>query len=216
MKKSKLWREMILLVVAAIVVACPSNAVAQLTGETYQCWSFTEETGQYGISADLDTLNNPYAVPQGGPVAHIQNMSTTPVLWTNNYGDGAWFGDAFKIILDIPNQPEPNPYKTLTLSMRYMGEISFLGATGIHVDGSLGMFEAGAFSETIDGEWKEYTQEFTIRPNPQEEIVILGLQGFSAPAVIDDICIQTVCVPEPLTVSFLAIGAGILLRKKKS
>ena len=223
MKKSMPWRGMILLVVLACVTVLPANAVIQEIGEgeTYQCWSFTQDTGQYGISPDPDTLNNPFAVPQGGPVAMIQNMSVGDLYWTNNYGYEGWRGDEFKIILDIPNQPVPNPYKILTLNVRYQGEISFIGATGIHVDGSMGLFDPyGISSEDVDGDFKIFTQQFYIEPNPQEEIVVIGFKstqevtGEPIMAALDQICIHTECVPEPATLSIFAIGAGLMLRRK--
>jgi hypothetical protein len=198
------------LIIVVLLAAPAMAAVAAPDGTTSQCWSFNNNT-QYGILPDDGGAGNPYP---GEPIAMINDLSGNGVQWTDNYG--GWFGDEFKIILDIPNQPIANPYKLLTVTMRYQGEVAFLGATGIHLDNTLELFTAlNPIIQNDDG-WNIYTQQFTIEPNPREEIVVIGLKApVGAIAAIDQICIQTICVPEPATLLLLTLGAGYVLQRKK-
>ena len=201
-----------LVVVTLLLTVLPAMAGI---GKTYQCWDF-EKNAQYGILPTDGGVGNLF----GTPVALVQDMSIgqTGVQWTDNYG--GWFGDEFKIILDIPNQPLENPYKDLTITITYQGEISFLwvadAVSGTHftlMDKQPGI---------IDG-WKTLTQQWRFAPNPREEIVVIGFKGTQEvtgapiPAAVDQICISTICVPEPATLALLTLGAGcILIRRKRA
>lgn len=199
------------LAVLSLVISPAMGVVQELPdGGTYQCWTFTEQTGPFGIVADVD--QNPF----GTPAALINDLSVSGsgVYWTNNIGDGAWVGEEFKIILDIPNQQIANPYKTLTVTMQFQGDLEFAWVADI-VSGE--RFTEVTDPVIRDGElWRTYTQTFEFRPNPREEIVVIGVKGVTAAAAIDQICISTICIPEPMTLALLAVGGFFALRTKRS
>jgi hypothetical protein len=192
----------------AIVLLAVWPAMAVPEGTTNQCWDFTQQTSRTGITPS--EFFNPYGEPDGGPVSLIQGMGGKSVSWS----DGTWVGEEFKIIIDIPNQPIANPYKQLWIDMRYLGEIAF--AWVIDVD-SGNQFELINEEEGQDGNWQTLSQEWRFAPNPREEIVVIGFKGSAAgvPAVLDKICVETLCVPEPATVGILGVSALVLGRRKK-
>jgi len=210
----------LLLAVALLLVVSPAMATLDATaGTTHQCWEFSEETGQYGIAPE--DVDNIYGGPNGGPYADIQDISGVGVDWTDNCG--VWYGEEFKIILDIPNtlNTSTDSYKTITISIRYQGDISFLWMADAF-SGERFSPEGGELADSVeDGEWKIYTQEWVISPNPREEIIVIGFKstqdvtGASVQAAVDQICIDTICVPEPATLAILTLGAGYVFVTKK-
>jgi len=209
MKKSMLWRGLILL----LLTVSPAMVSAQPTGTTDQYWDFEQETGRFGI---LPTeYNNLFGEPV---VALIADMSGNGVGWN----DGTWQGDEFKILLDIPNQPIANPYKHLWIDLKYKGEISFLWVADVDTGEHFTLLDPGQSVEDPVSGWKTLSQMWRFEPNPREEIVVIGLKGTGSipginngtQAIIDSIYINTECVPEPATISLLAIGAGSMVRKR--
>lgn len=206
MKKFGLFLSMLLL------AAAPAMAiVVPVDGTTNQCWDFNEQN-QYGILPSVD--ENPYA---GNPVANINDMSGQGVFWDTPATNlnGYWYGSEFKIIIDIPNTSitTPDSYKNLTINMRYQGDISFMWMADA-VSGTQFTTNGDAIYEQ-DGEWKTYSQDWYISPNPREEIIVIGLKApVGAIAAIDQICIYTECIPEPATMALLALGMGFVFRRR--
>jgi hypothetical protein len=194
-----------LLVSMLLLAVVPAMARVD-DGRTSQCWSFAEQTGPFGIlPSQSDNL-------YGTPVAMIADLSGGQgVQW--NQG-GWWYGPEFKIILDIPNQQIPNPYKLVWIDLVYQGDVTFSWVadivSGTHftkIDEQLGQTGTG---------WKTLHQVWKFEPNPRGEIVVIGLkQALGASAAIDSICVATWCVPEPTTMAILGLGAVLSLGLRK-
>ncbi len=194
----------------AIVLLAVWPAMAVPEGTTYQCWDFTQQTSRLGITPS--EFFNPYGEPDGGPVALIQGMGGKSVSWSN----GTWVGEEFKIIIDIPNQPIPreNDYKQLWINIRYLGEVAFAWVADA-VSGE--KFDLITEKPGQSDNYKTLRQKWYIAPNPVEEIIVIGFKGSAAgvPAVLDKICVETWCVPEPATLAILGVGTAMAMRRRK-
>ena len=199
-----------LLFAAALLLAVWPAMAVPMEGHTHQCWDFEQNTGRFGIVPS--EYFNPYGDPDGGPVAMIQGMGGKSVSWSN----GTWTGEEFKIILDIPNQPIPreNDYKILEINMYYLGEVSFSWVWDVDSGNSFTRIDE---QKTQEGNWNKLYQKWYIAPNPREEIIAIGLKGSAAgmPAMLDKICIETLCIPEPATLAILGAGAVLAAGRRK-
>ena len=67
-------------------------------------------------------------------------------------------------------------------------------------------------------DWKKLTAIYIIEPNPDSESICYSFAGnvdVGMPAV-DYVRVNTVCVPEPLTMSLLGLGGLFVLRKRRA
>ncbi len=65
-------------------------------------------------------------------------------------------------------------------------------------------------TEDLGFGWYETTYEWFLRPNPPDEYFTIGGDIY-----VDELVIDTWCIPEPATLSLLALGGLALLRKKR-
>ncbi|MHC4926297.1 MAG: PEP-CTERM sorting domain-containing protein [Planctomycetota bacterium] len=211
MMKKRMWKGIMLL---AVMISAPAMAV--VSPVTDQCWTFTDQPfGNSFAFADAGYLND-----FGKPTMTLSDMSSQQDLeWVEDgsyNGDGYMQGTAFKIIIDVPNQPEYNDHKELTLQMIYRGTIDFLWI----VDAETGQHFTQVSQNTDVGlgdGWFEYEQDFEFSPNPIEEIIVVGFSGDTAPAALDQVCIVTECVsvPEPASMALLALGSMCVMKRKR-
>ena len=68
--------------------------------------------------------------------------------------------------------------------------------------------------------WVTEAYAFDIVPNPEEEILALGFQNFAGssmyPGYVDQIVIDTICVPEPATAALLSLAGLTLIRRRRN
>ncbi|MCD6303936.1 MAG: PEP-CTERM sorting domain-containing protein, partial [Planctomycetes bacterium] len=127
-----------------------------------------------------------------------------------------WPTDVMQV--DIPNRPQALPYKDIQVQIEW---------TSVDQGARPQVYEYDSGAQaTILAEWPlEDTNEqppygdkwmFTaylvhIEPNPPYERVVIA-----GPAMIDEITIDTICIPEPATVGLLALGMlGLMLRRHR-
>ena len=67
--------------------------------------------------------------------------------------------------------------------------------------------------EEWNGGWLTEVYEWVLSPNPAWEEFFLGFEA--APAYVDQVVIDTMCVPEPGVLSLLVVGGVALLRRRK-
>ena len=115
------------------------------------------------------------------------------------------------ISLDLDNQSRPDLYKKIFVYIT--GDtVSTVDNVETVLDTAEGIF-TGSESWSIDGDgvWS-YLLQGEIRPQPDFVRLTFTVPGMTN---VTDIWAGEVCVPEPATMSMLALGAMALLRRKR-
>jgi hypothetical protein len=197
----------------AIVLLCGISLAAQASismigwnpqdgATTLQVWRF--DTGTNPALPETD--ENPY----GDAVAKVGNaLNPTAFAW----GNGMWYGSKFSVTIDVPNNPVANPWKEILVEVVYQGTIVDEWA----MDSDWNEFEK-LMSYDIDlcNGWTKRVDLWYIEPNPDSERLCYGFNPAvtGAQAAVDSISISTICIPEPVTMVLLSIGAVLLRRVK--
>jgi len=204
-RRTKMMKKIGLLALMLPLLAAPAAATI---GHTYQCWTFNapSATGSSGLLADIN--QNPF----GTPVALIGDTGGDGVF--RNSG-GYWEGQKFNLVLNIPNQRIPNDHKDIEVNMSYRGNIDNFWI--IDSFGTLYTQPANKTPGDPIGDWNSVKYNWQLRPNPDWEVLIIsfGGQDTGAWAAIDQICVETWCIPEPATLAVFGVGAAVMLRLRK-
>jgi len=172
---------------------------------TFAQWEFDYPgvPGAYGHYPQPDIWQNPF----GPPTAHV--VPGPGMEWMPEYQGrpGVWPLSG-RIDFEIPNFPEPLPEKRIWVQVTFQNQP---GGNG----GVLGSNPPPALWNTIsfialpDG-WLHQTIELVIRPNPPFEV--LSLFG---DINVDEVVIDTICIPEPATLGLLALAAPLAVFRRR-
>lgn len=200
--------------VVMLWLAVPALAVPSLGGwnegdpcTTHQLWDFTP-----GYVTGPIPLNGYNAKPE--VVFNPSPLSVTASISVGGSSYGTWDGvtkftstRAISINLELPNYPALNDYKEIWVDIgSNVAEDISISATPTNIP-----FDYLVLPGQGDA-------EFGIRiwPNPEVEKVGFVIWATpNAPAVLDYIHVDTICIPEPATVALLGLGALSLLRRKR-
>jgi len=223
MVKNKLNFSGVCILVAGLILSCagfaqgiivtnpPWSSTAPNT--THQAWEFTTPT--YDPLNPYPQVNdNPYCNPTiyfSDGTSYWDGSTTDLPLIPGPLGDPitSWHVDVNGggFTLGIPNAPDPNPWKHIFYQVTSDKAPNPSGPTtsppGTHRPGT-------AFQHA--GGWYTYTGQIDITPNPLYEYITFT---FPASTNIEEIVIDTICVPEPITLGLLGVGGLMMLRRRQ-
>ena len=183
-------------------------------GSTYQQWEFL--TGDTTPSPDY--LQNPY----GQPALTVYPTHPYWVTWGGRPGVWQLSG---AIEVEIPNNPVENDYKLLQIQMTWAASFPvpiepfvFIEAEDINGQplSSIDLLSEtdvilGPTNELGAGEfWHHTTYLYLILPNPIIETVYI-----SGSILVDELVIDTICIPEPATLGLLGLGGVSLIISRR-
>lgn len=202
-----------LILVCCLVLLAGSTAMASFVppwqrgapGTTYQEWSFSSPE----IMPVPDSVINPFGPPE--------LRVTTTVPWIPDPGAFQLVGE---IDIHIFNQPIQNPEKEIWLQLTWMPgpreQFPFLPDQPVIGIFTNPFFDSVVMSARQDQEdltsgWIHSLFKINVWPNPNEEWITI-----KGDIIVDNVIVDTRCVPEPVTlVLFGSAGLLTLLQKKK-
>lgn len=166
-------------------------------GTTYQEWDFL--TGDN--PAAPDAYVNDYGVPS------VAIGGDNSIWLKENLGhEGVWsvYSDSMKVT--ISNVDIENPYKEIWLQIIYKEELLIWTDPR---ESSLTLVD----KQVLESGYIYAAYSIIIEPNPETEDIII--RPYMCSAFIDSLIIDTICVPEPMTIGFLGLGGALLALKRR-
>lgn len=169
-------------------------------GSTMQAWEFSTDANPATPDVDL----NPYGVAS----LFVEGSFPTTRWKSEDLGHaGVWKFEDF-MLLDVPNNPEPNEYKLIWLQLTYYADetnepevLTIPEETSVEVVNKV----------PVDDNYYHVTFLLTLMPNPASEQIYIMPRNCTL--YVDELVLDTLCAPEPASVLLLAV-AGLLIRRR--
>jgi hypothetical protein len=167
-------------------------------GTTFGRWEFLTPDPQ----PLPDVGNYPYGPPSTTITPGI-GQNWLP-MWEGREGVWPLSGEIF---VDIPNRPEPLPYKDIWIQLTWAQQAPNVWPVVSEVQFGV---PATLINEVpLEGVWIHSTYKIRLEPNPAwETILITGAVN------VDELVIDTICAPEPTSLVLFGLGVFSVLRRR--
>ena len=180
-------------------------------GSTFQQWNFDDEVApEQEIGPDAGWVNE-------NDSALLTYYPGSTSGWENDKYDGhqGVLPLSGSIKIGIPNFPDQNPYKDILVQLIWAPEtprgkplVEVIPGDDAFADDVL--MPDGTQTLSLDGDWNYSQYSFRIYPNPAFEYIWI-----SGSILVDSVIVDTICVPEPLSISLLGLGALLIRHKRR-
>ncbi|MBN2376805.1 MAG: PEP-CTERM sorting domain-containing protein [Sedimentisphaerales bacterium] len=185
---------------------------------TSQAWEFADSS-----NPAVEETGAPWDNPYGSPTASILQsggglvppgdpdtkwMSAHPQFGSDqHFGVWRFYGNDY-LELVIPNDPVERTTKEIYLQLTYSASAYPIFET---TPGFAGIELVSDYA--LDSNYDILTLLITIEPNPDSETI--ELRPNDCTMYIDQIIVDTRCIPEPMSMVLLGLGAVALIRRRK-
>jgi hypothetical protein len=211
----KNWLAIAALVVLSMAVVADASVSAYTgpswrggPGTTFERWSFSSDS----TSPSPDSYNNPYGAPSlwiGDRATWSQTIDTYANVWALKTDEmdlqipnrsATWAGTEKHIWAEIT-------WKVAGLDTRTTHDDSLM--VGVDPEGGYTAMNFKRQDDSIGNGWFSTIIKVNIKPNPLSEWIFV-----KGDIYIDEVTIDTQCIPEPATLGLLIGGAIMAIRRK--
>ncbi len=169
---------------------------------TFQIWEFSDNSNP----ADPDAVVNPY----GDPYAAMSGSLWLPMDLGHQ---GVWRVGSGSMDFYIPNtdNEDPDSYKEIWLQLTFLAEDS---EPPLFFTDPMWTIEPETVDFSLIGDgYIHATFLILLEPNPTEETIQIFPRHCTL--YIDEVVVDTRCVPAPATLTLLLLSAGMVLRRRR-
>ncbi len=175
---------------------------------TFEHWGFGSDQGTNWIPELYDNpYGSPYAYTGGGAETWLGSwQGRQGVLWISSD----------TLYLHLPNHPEPNDEKIIQLQVTFWEDPSYQYPTDhpyVSVVDPNGTSNDRQITFLGNG-WHHTVWDITIPENPPYEVIALDPWS-GRDMYIDQIVVDTWCVPEPTTIELLIVGSLFVIKRRR-